>query len=156
MQWIDCWQKSGERKYLGDARLEGLSLSYTAVDKSWNKTEYSLKKMMSQGGFKLFPLKSHLMTPNDIHTTTNSFHILTGSQRRLTHRQWVTPNDIHTQLQTAAVIGRFKSHKDSGSPNKKYTTVEVHTYIHTYVHTCWRNTAQLVQAELLTFNWGMC
>ena len=39
---------------------------------------------------------SSTKTPNDMHTTTNSCHILTESHRRSKHRQLVTPYDIHT------------------------------------------------------------
>ena len=97
--------------------------------------------MRMQGSFKLSPSKPCLITPNGIHTTTNSCHILTESHRRLKLGQLVTPNDIHTQQQTAVVMRRLKGYKTQALPTRDISTVEV-------------NIAQPVayQIELLTFD----
>ena len=80
--------------------------------------------MRMQGSFKLFPSKPCLVAPNDIHTTTNSCHILTESHREGQSTCNKSHSMTYTHSTNSSCDEKIKGDKDSGSPDKRHTTVE--------------------------------
>ena len=67
---------------------------------------------------------SLIITPNDIHTTTNSCHILTESHREGQSTCNKSHSMTYTHSTNSSCDEKIKGDEDSGSPDKRHTTVE--------------------------------